>query len=175
MPTQQKAKVIEEAREKYQRANGLVFADYRGLKVKELQALRAKLREKGGEIHVLKNTLFRMAVGDDIKQMPDELHNGPTAVAFLYGGESEGAKALFEYAAASKKLTVKGGYFAGRSFTADQVEAISKLPPREVLIAQVIGAIAAPLSQLVGTIEALYAEPIRTIGAVADKKAEESA
>ena len=71
-----------------------------------------------------------------------------------------------------KTLKVKGGFFAGKSFDAKQIEALSELPPRDVLLAQVIGAIASPLSGLVGTIEALYADPIRVIGAVADKVGE---
>ena len=67
----------------------------------------------------------------------------------------------------------KGGFFGGKAFSADEVKALSDLPPRDILISQVIGAIAAPLSTLVGTIEALYADPIRVVGAVADKVAEE--
>ncbi len=174
MPTAEKSNTIEQAKDWYSRASGVVFTDYRGLKVKELQQLRKELAKKGGEIHVIKNTLFRLAAGDDIANMPDELHNGPTAVAFVYGNESECAKALLDFATASKKMTVKGGYFGGRAMTAKQVEQLSKLPPRDVLIAQVIGAIAAPLTNLVGVIEALYADPIRVIGAVADKVAEGS-
>ena len=174
MPTEAKARTIEQAKDWYSRSKGVVFTDYRGLKVKELQELRNKLKENGGEIHVIKNTLFRVAAGEDANQLPYEYHNGPTAVAFLFGSESEGTKALLDYAKTNKKLVVKGGFFAGKSFTADQVKALSELPPRDVLISQVIGAIAAPLTQLVGVIEALYADPIRTIGAVADKVAEGS-
>lgn len=173
MPTAEKARTIEQAKEWYSKSVGVVFADYRGLKVKEMQQLRRDLRAKGGEIHVLKNTLFRVAAGDDLANMPEELHNGTTAVAFVYENEAECAKALLDFAKSSKILKVKGGYF-GKAFTAKEVEALSELPPRDVLIAQVIGAIASPLSGLVSTIEALYADPIRVIGAVADKVAEGS-
>lgn len=169
MPTADKARAIEQAAEWYSKATGVVFTDYRGLKVKEIQELRASLRKKGGEIHVIKNTLFRKAAGEDTDKLPAELHNGTTAFAFVYENESDVAKALLEYARTSKKLVVKGGFFGGKSLTAAEVETLSNLPPREVLLSQVIGAIAAPLSNLVGTIEALYADPIRTIGAVADK------
>lgn len=172
MPTAEKAQVIEQAKDWYARSSGVVFADYRGLKVKEMQELRKKLRANGGEIHVLKNTLFRLAAGEDVTKMPDEMHNGPTAVAFIFSNESECTKTLLDFAQSSKKLAVKGGFFGGRAMSAKEVEALSKLPPRDVLIAQVIGAIAAPLTSLVGVIEALYADPIRVIGAVADKVAE---
>ncbi len=174
MPTVQKENTVASAKEWYSKSVGVVFTDYRGLKVKEMQELRKQLHAKGGEIHVIKNTLFRLASGGDYENMPAELHNGPTAVAFVYENEAECAKILVDYAASSKKLAVKGGYFAGKAFTANEVESLSKLPPRDVLIAQVIGAIAAPLSNLVGVVEALYADPIRVIGAVADKVAEGS-
>jgi large subunit ribosomal protein L10 len=175
MPTAQKSQSIENAKEWYSSANGVVFTDYRGLKVKELQALRADLRKKGAEIHVIKNTLFRLAVGDDAKGLPTEFDNGTTAYAFVVGNESEVTKALLEYARVSKKLVVKGGLFGGKAFTAKEVEVLSNLPSKEVLISQVIGAIAAPLSNLIGTVEAIYADPIRTVYAVADKANEGSA
>jgi large subunit ribosomal protein L10 len=174
MPTAQKERVVEQAKEWYDKSVGLVFTDYRGLKVKELQQLRRALGDKGGEIHVIKNTLFRLAAGEDAGKFPDELHNGPTAIAFVFQNESEVAKVLFDFEKQTKTLSVKGGYFGGKVFDAKGVEALSKLPPRDVLIAQVIGTIAAPLSNLVGVVEALYADPIRTIGAVADKVAEGS-
>jgi large subunit ribosomal protein L10 len=174
MPTAEKAQVIEQAKEWYSKSAGVVFTDYRGLKVKEIQNLRKQLKAKGGEIHVIKNTLFRLAAGDDVAKLSDEFHNGTTAVAFLYENEAEGAKVLVDFATSSKKLVIKGGLFGGKAFDSKSVEALSKLPPRDVLIAQVIGTIAAPLSNLVGTIEALYADPIRVIGAVADKVAEGS-
>lgn len=174
MPTAEKAKTIEQAKDWYSKSVGVVFTDYRGLKVKEVQQLRRDLRKKGADFHVLKNTLFRIAAGDDAAKLPDDLHNGPTAVAFVFENETDCAKAILDYAKTNKNLKVKGGFFGGRVFNAKEVEALSALPPRNVLIAQVIGAIAAPLTTLVGTIEALYADPIRVIGAVADKVAESS-
>ncbi len=169
MPTPHKAQVIDQAEEWYSRSQGIVFTDYRGLTVKEFQNLRKQLRAKGGEIHVVKNTLFRRAAGDDIEKIPAEYHNGTTAVAFLFENESEGSKVIADFATSSKKLTIKGGLFGGKVFDATGVVKISKLPPKDVLIAQVIGTIVAPITQLVGTIESIYATPIRTIFAVADK------
>lgn len=96
----------------------------------------------------------------------------PTAIAFIYENEAGCAKSLLDFALTNKAFVVKGGMFGGKVFTGKDVEALSKLPPRDVLIAQVIGAVVAPLTTLVGTIEALYADPIRVIGAVADKVAE---
>jgi len=97
MPTANKAATIEQTKAKYDRSVGVIFTEYRGLKVKELQNLRRSLKEKGGEIQVVKNTLFRKAAGDDVANLPDELGSGPTAVAFLYENETDCAKALFAY------------------------------------------------------------------------------
>jgi large subunit ribosomal protein L10 len=174
MPTAEKAQVIEVTRDKFTRATGVVFTDYRGLKVKEMQELRATLRKQGGELHVVKNTLFRRAAGEAASNLPTELDNGTTAYAFVYENEPAVAKSLLDYARTSKKLVVKGALFGGKSYSAKDVESLSELPPRDILIAQVIGAIAAPLSNLVGVVEALYADPIRVIAAVADKVAEGS-
>jgi large subunit ribosomal protein L10 len=172
MPTAEKARQIEQAKEWYSKSSGVVFADYRGLSVKELQQLRRDLRTKGAELHVLKNTLFRIAAGEDVNQIPAEFHNGTTAFAFVYENEPEVAKALLDFARTSKKLVVKGGLFGGKPMTDKQVQQLSELPPRDVLISQIIGLVASPISNLVGVIEALYADPIRVIGAVADKVAE---
>ena len=169
MPTAEKAQVIEQAKEWYSKSAGVIFADYRGLSVKELQGLRSTLRTKGAEIHVLKNTLFRLSAGEDVNSLPAEFHNGTTAYAYVFEDEAGCAKALLDFARTSKKLVVKGGYFGGKAMSAAEIDTLSKLPPRDVLLAQVIGTIAAPLSTLISTIEAIYAEPIRTIGAVADK------
>lgn len=169
MPTAQKEKNIDQTREWFEKATGVVFSDYRGLSVKEMQTLRSDLRKKGGEIHVVKNTLFRRAAGDVASVVPEEFHNGTTAYTFIFEGESDVTKALLDFARTSKKLAVKGGYFGGKAYDAKGVEALSTLPPKPVLISQIIGLIASPLVDLAGVIEALYADPIRVIGAVADK------
>lgn len=175
MPTAEKAKSIEQAKDWYGKSIGVVFTDFRSLNVKELQGLRKTLRSKGGEIHVIKNTLFRIAAGNEVvDSLPAEYHNGTTAFAFVFENEPDVAKTLVDFAKSSKKLAIKGGLFGGKAFTAKDVETLAELPPRDVLIAQVIGAVAAPLSNLVGVVEALYADPIRVIGAVADKVAEGS-
>ena len=169
MPTAEKANVIEQTKAKYEKAAGVLFTEYRGLKVHQLQALRKDLKAKGGDFHVVKNTLFRLAAGEDAQKVPEEMTSGPTAVAFIYENESDCAKALMDFAKTNKAIVIKGGYLAGKVMDDKQVDALAKLPPRNVLIAQVIGTIVAPLTGLVGVIEALYADPIRVIGAVADK------
>lgn len=172
MPTAQKARVIEETGERFKRSKGILFTEYRGLKVKEIQLLRRQLSDKGGELQVVKNTLFGLAAGEGAATLTEKLKSGPTAVVFVYENETDCAKVVTDFAKTHKNLVVKGGLISGKVIDDKGVDELGKLPPRDILIAQVIGVIAAPLSGLVGTIEALYAEPIRVIGAVADKFAE---
>ena len=172
MPTAAKVKQVDEIKERYEKASGVIFTEYRGLTVPAIQKLRRSLAEKGADYSVVKNTLFRRAAGDDAEKLPEDLTSGPTAVAFVYEYQSATAKALFDFIKENKAFVVKGAFLDGRVYDGAQIEALSKLPPREVLIAQVIGVIAAPLSNLVGVVQEIYAAPIRAIGAVADKAAD---
>ncbi len=172
MPTAEKARVIEETGERFKRSKGVLFTEYRGLKVKEMQLLRRQLSDKGGELQVVKNTLFNLAAGEGADPLTENLQSGPTAVVFLYENESDCAKVVTDFAKTHKNLVVKGGLISGKVIDDKGVDELSKLPPREVLLSQIVGLVAMPLSNLVGTIEAIYAGPIRAIGAVADKFAE---
>ncbi|MGE0001639.1 MAG: 50S ribosomal protein L10 [Fimbriimonadaceae bacterium] len=173
MPTAAKAKTIQETQERLQRARGVLFTEYRGLKVKQLQQLRKALGTSS-EFQIVKNTLFRLAAGDTAEQFDSEMTNGPTAVAFVYDDEAACAKALVDFSKANPHLVIKGAYLDGKNLSASQVDALGKLPPRDVLLAQLISTVIAPLTQLVGVVEAIYADPIRVVGAVADKVAEGS-
>ncbi len=169
MPTEQKVKQVEQIKERYQRATGVIFTEYRGLSVPALQKLRRNLAVHGAELSVVKNTLFKIAAGDDAAKISDDMTSGPTAVAFVHKDESATAKALFDFIKENKTFVIKGGFLDGRLYDGAKMEQISKLPPKEVLLSQIVGIIAAPMSNLVSTIQEIYAAPIRAIGAIADK------
>jgi large subunit ribosomal protein L10 len=169
MPTAEKAAVIEKAKEWYTQSTGLIFTDYRGLTVPQIQTLRQSLRETGGEYHVVKNTLLRIAMGNDIASLPDELHNGPTATAFLFKEEPSCAKLLVKFAKDHKGFEIKGGYFEGKALSAAEVEAYSKLPTRTELLSMIAGLMQAPIANVVGLMNEIIAAPIRVVGAIADK------
>ncbi len=172
MPTAAKVKQVEEIKERYAKASGVIFTEYRGLSVPALQKLRRSLAQQGADYSIVKNTLFRRAAGDDAEKFPESLTSGPTAVAFVYEDETATTKALFDFIKENKAFVVKGGFLDGKLYDGSQMEALSKLPPKEVLLAQIVGVIAAPLSNLVGVVQEIYAAPIRAIGAVADKAAD---
>ena len=160
-PRPEKVAVVAEVRDRLTRSDAALLTDYRGLDVAALAELRRSLRAVGGEYKIYKNTLVRLAVreiGLDI----DDLLTGPTAIAFVGespdGGPGDAAavaKALRDYARTRSELVLKGGVLAGRTLDAGELRALADLPPRQVLLAQVAGAFAAPLAGLAGLLGAL--------------------
>lgn len=171
MPRQDKLELVQELREDIEGASALILTDYRGLTVKEITALRRKLREAGADFRVVKNTLFRLAAGELTERGLGQLLMGPTAVAFVHNEPIAPAKAIVGFAHEHKALSIKGGFIEGYLYSADQIQALSKVPPREVLLAQMIGSIQLPVSNLVGTLQSLISNLVYTIQAVSDKKA----
>lgn len=171
MPTPQKEQTIEQVRGWYDNSVGLVFTEYRGLTVKEITALRTKLRAAGGEYHVVKNTLFRRAAAHKPDASVDTLLTGPTATAFILRDEGACAKVLSDFSREYKTLVIKGGSFGGRAFTAADVETLGKLPSRDVLLGQVVGLVQAPIANVVGLMNEMIASVARLVGAIEEQKA----
>ncbi len=163
--------MVAQARQWYEESVGVIFTDYRGLSVPELQALRTSLRGAGAEYHVIKNTLLRLAMGSDVESLPYELHNGPTATAFILGEQPAVAKAIVDFAKTHKQLEVKGALIEGRVLSKEEVEELAKLPSRQELLGMVAGLVAAPISNLVGVLNEVIAAPVRVIGAIEEKVA----
>lgn len=169
MPTPAKSALIDRATEWYGKSVGVIFTDYRGLSVREMQELRKSLRQVGAEYRVVKNTLFRIAVGDDIAKFPAEFHNGTTATAFIFQEETACAKALTDFKKTHPTFSIKGGYVQGRVLSSTEVEAFAKLPGKKELLAQIVGVMAAPISNVVSIMNELLAAPIRLVAAIEEK------
>lgn len=152
-------------------SGALILTDYRGLSVSEITDLRRKLRQAGAEYKVVKNTLFRLAAGNLVEQGMAEMLEGPTAIAFVQSEPIAPAKTIVDFMVEHKTLQMKGGYFEGSVLSADQMKALSKIPPKEVLLAQAVGAIQAPISGFVGTLQGLLSGLVYTLQAVSEKKA----
>src|SRR3954452_1028337 len=153
-PRPEKVAVVDEVRERLSGASAAVLTEYRGLNVAAISALRRSLREAGGDYKIYKNTLVRFAARDlglDI----DELLTGPTAIAFVDGDAAAVAKALRDYARTNPALVVKGGVLGTKPLSADEVRALAELPSRDVLLSQLAGAMAAPMQQSAGLLQAL--------------------
>jgi large subunit ribosomal protein L10 len=168
MQRTQKERVVSELAEQLRSTESLIVADYRGLTNAQLEELRAKLRGSGARFQVVKNTLTRRAVEEVGSESLLALLEGPTAIAFV---ETDGdpvavAKALSDTARDTKVLTLRGGLLAGSSIDADAIEALAKLPAPEVVKAQLVGVIVAPLTGLVS----LLAAPVRDLVGLIDAR-----
>jgi len=153
-PRAEKVAVVDEVRAQPSAAGAAVLTEYRGLPLAAIYALRRSLREAGGEYKIYKNTLVRFAARDLGLEI-DELLTGPTAIAFIDGDAAAVAKALRDYARTNPALVVKGGLLGTKALSADDVRALAELPSREVLLSQLAGAMAAPMQQFAGLLQAL--------------------
>ncbi len=154
-PRPQKVAVVTEVRERLDAAEAAILTEYRGLTVAELADLRRVLRSAGSDYKVYKNTLVKLAISGGRHDVLAPLLEGPTAIAFVSGEVSAAAKALRDYARTSPNLVIKGGLHGEGFLSAQDLSALAELPPRDVLLAQVAGAIAAPLRQFAGLLQAL--------------------
>jgi large subunit ribosomal protein L10 len=168
MPTPDKAEVIEEMTEKLRRALAAVLLQTEGLTVAEITEMRRRMSAANIEMHVVKNTLLRIASERaDYKDL-SQILNGQTTIAISYDDEIAPAKAISEYlrqVRTGKPVTIKAGILDRGPIPADQVEALAKVPPREQLRAQVVGAIQGPLSQTYGVLSAPLRDLINVLEA----------
>ena len=128
------------------RSNAVILTDYRGLTVADISQLRRKLQEAQSEYHVTQNRLLKLGLIEAELPVPEDLLEGPTATGFCFEEVPAVAKVLVNYSKESKILVIKGGLLGDRIISADQVTALAELPPREVLLAHVLGTIQAPAS-----------------------------
>ena len=160
-PRPEKVAVVDEVRERLDETSAAILAEYRGLSVGQLADLRTRLRGAGGEIKVYKNTLVRFAARDLGLEI-EELLTGPTAIAFVTekptgdaGDAVEVAKVLKDFGREFPALVVKGGVLGDKLLSADDTRALADVEPREVLLAKLAGAMAAPMQQFAGLLQAL--------------------
>ena len=160
-PKAEKVAIVAEVREKFQSSEAVVLTEYRGLNVTDMAALRNAMRDAGGEYKVYKNSLVRFAA-KELDLEIEELLVGPTAIAFTGtrpdGGDADVvtvAKALTDFSKDNESLVIKGGMLDGKLLTVDEIISLSKIAPREELLAKLAGGMAAPMQQLAGLIKAV--------------------
>lgn len=154
-PRPEKVAVVDEVRERLDASNAAILTEYRGLTVKEIASLRRSLSEAGASYGIYKNTLVRFAARDLGLTELDELLTGPTAIAFIDGDAAAVAKALRDFARTNPNLVIKGGLLGSSILSAKDTAALAELPSREVLLARIAGAFAAPMQQFAGLLQAL--------------------
>jgi large subunit ribosomal protein L10 len=168
MNRDQKAAVVDEIAGQIEAAEAIFAVDYRGLSVAQAAELRAKLRDADARFRIVKNSLSERAAEKAGAEALKPLLEGPTALTLVHGDAAMAAKALSETARALNILEFKGGLMHGNAVSADDLRSIARLPAREVLNAQLVGAIASPLTGLVRTLNALIAGLAIQLKAIVD-------
>lgn len=159
---ERKEEVLATYAEWLKKSQAVIVVEYTGAKMKDLDNIRAKIRESGGEFHILKNTLARRAFADGGMSLPAEFLEKSTAVSFAFSDPAGTAKALNDATKGNEFVKVKGGFMSGQVLNASQVKALADMPPLPVMRAQLLGVLQAPAGKLVRTL----AEPARGLAAV---------
>jgi large subunit ribosomal protein L10 len=158
----QKEAILAEYTEWLGKSQAAVLVEYTGLKMKDLDAIRAKMREAGGEFHIVKNTLAKLALEKAGYSVPADYTEKSTAIGFAYTEAAGFAKALLEVTKGMEAVKIKGGFMGNESLNSVQVKSLANLPPLPVLRAQLLGVLQAPAGKLVRTL----AEPGRSLAYV---------
>jgi large subunit ribosomal protein L10 len=175
MATEAKARAVEEFSKVVDGASSIVLTDFSGLDVAAVSDLRRKCRAAGVEYHVIKNTLAKRVIASSSMQPLEKLLAGPNAWAVHKTDQVAAAKVVSEFAKDNNKLKIRGGFVDGRLVSVDQLQALAKLPGREVLLAQVLAGMQAPMAGFAGALNAVLRSFATAVDAYAKKRSESGA
>lgn len=172
----EKTELAAELKDKLDRAHVAIFADYKGLAASQADDLRRLLRAQKAEVKVLKNNVARLvtksgAMGAEAKELMDGVV-GPTLVAFAFGDPAAVAKVIHKFAQENEALKLKDSLMGQKRIDASGVEALAKLPSKEVLVAKFLGTLNAPITNFVGVLAAVPRSLVTVLAAIEKKKAE---
>lgn len=166
---QRKTELVAQYVEQLKQSQGFILTDYRGISVGDMNDLRRAMRPVGGKFQVVKNRLMLLALKEVEISLPEEWLIGPTAIGWCHDEVPPMAKALRDAAKDLETLHIKGGVMGALVIAVEQVRTIADLPPREVLLAQVLGTINAPASQAAGVIASGIRQVLNVLQAYVDK------
>jgi large subunit ribosomal protein L10 len=166
---EKKQELVKNYVEEFSRSQAAILTDYRGLSVAEINRLRNKMREAGSGYHVVKNRLVKLALREAGLPVPEELLQGPTAIGYCYEDVIAPAKVLTEYTKESKMLTIKGGILGDRVIDVEAISSLADLPPRDVLLAQLLSGVQSPMAGLVNVLSGTLRGLVTVLKARADQ------
>jgi len=166
---EKKQELVKNYVEEFSRSQAAILTDYRGLSVTELNRLRNKMREAGSGYHVVKNRLIKLALREVGLPVPEELLQGPTAIGYCYEDVIAPAKVLTEYTKESKTLAIKGGILGDRVVDVKVISSLADLPPRDVLLAQLLSGVQSPMAGLVNVLSGTLRGLVTVLKARADQ------
>ena len=174
MPAKIKYEQVEALRVKLSKTKAVFIAEYRGMTVSQSTVLRAKVRAAGGEMKVAKNTLLEVAMKEEnMVAFPEALITGPNVYTMAYGDPAAVAKVLRDFSKekTNKAFILKGGVLGKRVLDVTALEALAEMPPREVVLGQVVRTIAAPISGFLNVLNGPIRGLVNALNAIKDKKA----
>lgn len=167
--------MIQEVKERLAETGSIYMMEFPGLSVADISELRANIIEAGGRMYVIKNRLMKLAVVDtDFEPLTDALL-GPNALTFCGDDPISPLKALAEFLKERDMAPVKAGVMDGQLLSDEELDRLSKIPSKMELLSQVVGGIGGPVTDFVGTLNALVSDLVFTLQAVSEKKEEEGA
>ncbi|RMF93520.1 MAG: 50S ribosomal protein L10 [Candidatus Schekmanbacteria bacterium] len=170
MKREEKEKVVSELKQKFEESQLGIFADYRGLNVKQMTELRKKLKEAGSEMKVVKNTLARLASkGTKFEKLEDYLE-GPIGFTFCYDDPVAPAKVLVDFSDENPSLELKGGIWDDKVISIEEIKQLSKVPPREVLLSRMLSSMKAPVSRTVNVLGGVLIKFMNVLKAIEENK-----
>jgi len=169
---EERERLVAELHEKFKEVRAVILTDFTGLDVAQLSRLRRQLQERGMEYRVVKNTLLRRASQKTALEALAEHFVGPNAIVLSYEDPVLPAKILVDFAKEEPELQIKAGFVEGRVLEPKDVKALATLPPREVLVGQMVGLLKAPLAMLVGVLQAPIRELVGVLQAIKEGKSE---
>ena len=170
MRLEKKQKITEDLHERFSKSAIVVVADYKGLDVSSMNALRRKLREEDIEFQVAKNTLLIRAAKDTEVALIEDYFKGPSAVALSYTDPVAPAKILAQFAKDNQKLEIKGGVLKNKVLDVDAIKALAKLPSREVLLGQLLAVLNEVPTAFVRTLAEIPRSLLNVLTAIRDQK-----
>jgi large subunit ribosomal protein L10 len=167
---EQKEKLVALYTEVLKQNSALIFTEYAGLSVKELEDLRGRIREAGGEYYVVKNTLINRVMEDIGLPQPDGGLDGPTAIGVTDEDVTGLAKAIVDVAKETKVLRVKGAVIEGETFDSSRIRSLAALPPMPVIQAQLLSTLQAPASQIAGVLSSSVRQVVSVVKAYSESE-----
>lgn len=160
-----KEELVTKYRSQISNAPAMIFTDYRGISVPDIQDLRSKLGESGAKYVVIKNSLFSLALDAEERPLPTELLDGPNAIVFLGEDISNGAKALRDWIKSDDVVEIKGGILESSLLDAKGVDSLTELPTKEQIQAKLLGVLTGPANGIVRVINAPVSDVVNMLNA----------
>ncbi len=172
MKRDEKEQLVQVLHEELEKSQAVFVTDYMGLTVERITKLRREVKGAGGSYRVVKNTLLRRASEGTPAKGIEKFFVGPTAVAIAKTDAVAVAKALVNFAKDNEKFEIQAGMLGDRAVTAADIQELSKMPPREVLLARMLGSLNAPVSNFVGVLSAIVTQLVYVLKAIENKKSQ---